>query len=78
MSRNPVTRRLICTIHCDHHHTVDVSNEYDSGDDDHTEDAENDDEGYDYADQSIEGNDVIKVVHQINLFQQMSQRGPRW
>ena len=57
---------------------MDVSNEYDSGDDDHTEDAENDDEGYDYADQSIEGNDVIKVVHQINLFQQMSQRGPRW
>ena len=57
---------------------MDVSNEYDSGDDDHTEDAENDDEGYDYADQSIEDNDVIKVVHQINLFQQMSQRGPRW
>ena len=77
MSRNPVTRHLTCTLHCDHHRTVDVSNEDDSGDDDHAEDDENDYEDYDYADQSIEGNEVIKV-HRINLFHQMSQRGPRW
>ena len=56
---------------------MDVSNENESGDDDHAEDDENDYEDYDYADQSIEGNEVIKV-HRINLFHQMSQRGPRW
>ena len=55
MSRNPVTRRLSCTIlHCDHHRTVDVSYKYDSGGD------------YHYANQSIEGNDVIKVVFKSN------------
>ena len=57
---------------------MDVSNENESGDDDHAEDDENDYEDYDYADQSIEGNEVIKVFHRINLFHQMSQRGPRW
>ena len=67
VSRNPVTRHLTCTIHCGHHRAVDVSNEYDSGDDDHAEDDENDYEDYDYADQSIEGNEVIKVFHRINL-----------
>ena len=78
VSRNPVTRHLTCTLHCGHHRAVDVSNENESGDDDHAEDDENDYEDYDYADQSIEGNEVIKVFHRINLFHQMSQRGPRW
>ena len=74
MSRNPVTRHLTCTLHCGHHRAVDVSNENESGDDDHAEDDENDYKDYDYADQSIEGIDVIKVVPRTNLFHQMSQR----
>ena len=71
MSRNPVTRHLTCILHCGNHRAVEVSNEDDS---DHAEDDENDHEDFDYADQSIEGIDVIKVVPRTNLFHQMSQR----